>query len=626
MKIFNIVLFMHDFSSGGVERMRLRLAGELVLRGHIVTLVVNNENGPLREECPKNISIINLSVSRSIYGIIPLSRIIRSIQPDVIVSSLDHNNIILAMSSYISFFSTKIILCQHNSLAAELRLGFYYAFIPLLYRLVSPRVSAFIAVSEGVADDLSRITGIRRSKICRIYNPVVDDSYLQIFSPPHPWLMDKKSAFIFVGRLVEQKDPELAIRAIAGCNNRSVRLIFVGDGPLFPRLCQLARDLNVSGRILFCGYMKDTRPWIKYARALIVTSKYEGFCNVIAESLALGTPVITVDCPYGPSEIICSDQFGILINLGDQQRVSSELNSFTDSIWDRKILQSRGMLFSLHACANSHEALFERVTSPRYPFMLKLQNDKNCSNIKKMTFFPKKYRGLVVTPNIDHLRLLRRGDFYSAYKAAEMIFPDGFPLVAFARIRGHKSISRFTGCDLLHNILHAPEHASSRIFFILESQETAQALADGIADGHFKPVIGYAVAPPDLRADYDACMHLCADARAFYPLLVVVTLGAPVSEIFAASCKELLPVAWVLCVGQALRVELGITRRAPVAVQYFLGEWLWCLLHEPRRLFARYFAAGVYFIWAIMQDIIYNRDDIVIPYGADGIEIFITKL
>ena len=171
--MFKVALFMHDFAGGGVERMRLALAAALASAGCTVCLVVVNGAGPLAAQTPHGVSVIDLRSGRLMTAIPKLRRWLQYAKPDMLVSSLDHNNIAALITRAMTRTSTRFVICQHNALSQEMRLGWKYRAVPFLYRLMARHASAIIAVSKGVADDLAVTTGIPRHSIEVIYNPVI---------------------------------------------------------------------------------------------------------------------------------------------------------------------------------------------------------------------------------------------------------------------------------------------------------------------------------------------------------------------------------------------------------------------------------------------------------------------
>jgi N-acetylglucosaminyldiphosphoundecaprenol N-acetyl-beta-D-mannosaminyltransferase len=212
--------------------------------------------------------------------------------------------------------------------------------------------------------------------------------------------------------------------------------------------------------------------------------------------------------------------------------------------------------------------------------------------------------GLVVTPNLNHVRLLRqRPGFAEACGTANIVCADGFPVAAYARLRGIVSGPRVTGCDIFHVLAEsAPEHRR-KVLVVAESAETQVALQAWVGARELNLCWQSIVAPKNLLGDSAGQSALLASIVAIQPDIVVMTLGAPVSEIFIHRHRAKLPPCWVLCCGQAVRVELGLNSRAPTVVRRLNLEWAWRLAQEPRRLGSRYMLDALTFPRAIMADL-----------------------
>ena len=146
-----VSLFMHDFSGGGVEKMRLALAGALTSAGCEVSIIVVNADGPLAALVPASVRVFDMQKRRLLQAMPRLRRYLQNERPDVLVSSLDHNNIAALLACATTRTGTRLVICQHNALSEEMRIGWKYRAVPLLYRLLAPMADAIVAVSRGVA-------------------------------------------------------------------------------------------------------------------------------------------------------------------------------------------------------------------------------------------------------------------------------------------------------------------------------------------------------------------------------------------------------------------------------------------------------------------------------------------
>ena len=136
-----------------------------------------------------------------------------------------------------------------------------------------------------------------------------------------------------VGRLENQKAFHYAIKGFASISKKfpSLRLKFLGQGSLEKELKKIVAKHGLEKRVDFEGFKKDIIPYYLYAKATLITSKYEGFPNCMVESLKLGTPVISFDCPSGPKEIIKNGINGFLVKHEDLDDLNRKLLIFMSS-------------------------------------------------------------------------------------------------------------------------------------------------------------------------------------------------------------------------------------------------------------------------------------------------------
>lgn len=129
----------------------------------------------------------------------------------------------------------------------------------------------------------------------------------------------ERSGALFVGRLVDQKNPLLAVEAAARAH---VPLTVLGRGPLQPAVEEAAAR-HGDGAVRLPGF--TPRPWELYGshRVLVLSSRYEPFGNVIVEALAAGTPVVAVDCDFGPREIIHDARFSHIVPPDDPDALAA---------------------------------------------------------------------------------------------------------------------------------------------------------------------------------------------------------------------------------------------------------------------------------------------------------------
>lgn len=208
---------------------------------------------------------------------------------------------------------------------------------------------------------------------------------------------------------------------------------------------------------------------------------------------------------------------------------------------------------------------------------------------------------LVVTPNIDHIATIRRHPpLARAYRNAARIVCDGWPVQLYARLCGLR-LARVTGCEITSDLMRlAPYPAWHRFFFVVDSAATETAVRAWAERNGVRAET--AVPPFGFERDPAYCAELAARIAAHGTSVLLMAVGAPRSEVFVDTYRATLPACWAFCVGQAVKIELGLVARASSRWQSVGLEWLWRLIQEPGRLAKRYAGASVGFALAVIED------------------------
>jgi len=126
------------------------------------------------------------------------------------------------------------------------------------------------------------------------------------------------------GRISHQKGFDLLVRALSLLPEKfsNIPLIIIGDGEERGDLEYLIKSINLLNPVIITGYLSNPLPIIRMARLFVLSSRYEGFGNVLAEALALKVPCISFDCKSGPYDILLGGQLGKLVPDGDIDALS----------------------------------------------------------------------------------------------------------------------------------------------------------------------------------------------------------------------------------------------------------------------------------------------------------------
>lgn len=99
---------------------------------------------------------------------------------------------------------------------------------------------------------------------------------------------------------------------------RKEKLLIIGDGPEFHTLQNLINKLGLNKECFLLGEIENPYPYIKNAKLFLHTSEREGLPTVLLESMILNTPVVAMNCPTGPREILDNGRCGVLVEMGNK--------------------------------------------------------------------------------------------------------------------------------------------------------------------------------------------------------------------------------------------------------------------------------------------------------------------
>jgi glycosyltransferase involved in cell wall biosynthesis len=314
----------------GAERVFVTLANQFTSRTQ-VDLVLCRAAGPLLEECRPEVNVVDLNVRNEYQSFVPLWRYLRKARPDVLLSTLNLSSLAAIAAVRISGAPTRNIVRIANTLSVEKRSRGKKRVERALVKWFYPRASRLIAVSQGVASDITHYTGIPTERIQIIYNPVISSKLLEQAAEPidHPWFDNHDLPILLaVGRLEPQKNYLLLIKTFAALQRDiPCRLLILGEGESRPELERLVGALGIADRVDLPGYAPNPFAYMQKADCFVLSSDYEGLPNVLIQAMACGCPVVSTDCPSGPAEILKGGEFGQLVPSGDASALADAIKA-----------------------------------------------------------------------------------------------------------------------------------------------------------------------------------------------------------------------------------------------------------------------------------------------------------
>lgn len=362
---------------GGEQRGNVTLANAFVDCGISTVYVMPKAGGPFLGELSRKVWLIDLGTASRIRSAIRLALLLRRERPEAIIASHTFGVNAAVAARSIARIDTQVIGVQHNVLSEVCRHGSIKMrlLMPPIVRATYPKANALVAVSHGVAKDLFVMTGIPAERIVVIPSTTITRSIEQRAAEKsgHVWLDSKATPVILaVGDLRTVKDYATLLRAFVRVRRvRAARLIVLGEGSERGRLETLTNELGLEDDVSFPGHKANPYAYMARADLLVLSSKHEGFGNVLVEAMACGCPVVSTDCPHGPREILASGRHGELVPVGDSFKMAEAIHSSLDnseSAWTRRRrLRERAAEFSVDAAATKYLHLINQGAAHRCP-------------------------------------------------------------------------------------------------------------------------------------------------------------------------------------------------------------------------------------------------------------------
>lgn len=330
----NICLIIDTLEGGGAERVVLNLADILSTMGHRVDLILLGNN-------------IAFDISKASFNLHVLD--ILNPKGFCLTSNRKHKKIAKILKSKINQMGVKFDLIMSNKTLADkicvhLRLKNLYSCVhgdvfancrrkkikiskflctvkykSLLNRLYNNK--QLITVSKGVLDSFL-LNGVKLKNSKYIYNPA---NFTDIRRQAESHLPVEDNYIIHVGRFSIEKRHDCLLHAYK-LSKITKKLLLVGDhnNAIGEKIKQLAKDLNLTDKIIFKGFKSNPYPYIKKADVLIISSDTEGLCTTLIEALILGTQVVSTNCT-GSDEILTDELSQFLSPINNAKALSENI-------------------------------------------------------------------------------------------------------------------------------------------------------------------------------------------------------------------------------------------------------------------------------------------------------------
>lgn len=347
-----VALAISSMRAGGAERVMAGLCSHLAAAGHSVVLITwDREDADFYRPDPRvrriGLGLLAESdsavdrVTGNLQRVRALRRTLRQARADIAISFVDQMNVAALLASLGT--GLPVIVSERVDPRHYVIGGAWAA----LRRATYPLAAALVVQTQAVAAWAAAFVPAGRVHV--IANPVTAPSP---GTEPTPPARDAGLRFLAVGRLGPQKGFDMLIRAFARCRavEPGLRLTIAGEGPDGDGLRRLAAECGVADAVQMPGTVRDIGKLYLESDVFVLSSRFEGFPNVLLEAMSHGCPPVAFDCPSGPGEVIRDGVSGILVPPGDEEVLAAAMLRLARDATLRRVL-GKGALSVLEAYA-----------------------------------------------------------------------------------------------------------------------------------------------------------------------------------------------------------------------------------------------------------------------------------
>lgn len=381
VKRVKVMLMLWSLHGGGAERMASHLYRHLDLEKFDVCMALMTKQGPyLKSLDPSRIMSPEkegsffgfdhqgnralfkpLHFLKSILAPFYMAKMMKDFRPQVVLSFCKGTSIATMAATYL-YGRKKLrwIAREGNNTKAVIEDEVPNVFVGKILQALTyfcyQKTHRLLCISENLGRYLQQELSKDSSDRATIYN-AVDLEFVREKAKEPIEYSTERGFMVAVGRLDRQKAFDVLLEAYSKSrSSEKLDLVILGKGPDLEKLQALAKRLGVQNRVHFQGWTDNPWAWISKSKLFVLSSRWEGFGNVVVEAMACSTPVVVTDCDFGPKEIVIHEDSGLVVPVDDIETMAKAIDRV---LGDERLYEK----FSSNALKRSQEFSIDKIVS-----------------------------------------------------------------------------------------------------------------------------------------------------------------------------------------------------------------------------------------------------------------------